>query len=76
MLPLPTCCHLQAETVPMGLVGEDAAAFDVNKQSVQSWGTFFGLLTGVLGLLYLVNGATFEAIARLRVCQSVLGLRV
>ena len=37
------------------LVGEDAAAFDIGKQSVQSWGAFFGLLTGVLGLLYLVR---------------------
>ncbi|GAX73050.1 hypothetical protein CEUSTIGMA_g503.t1 [Chlamydomonas eustigma] len=36
------------------LVGEDAAAFDVQRQSLKSWGLFFGLLTGVLGLLYLV----------------------
>lgn len=36
------------------LVGEDAAAFDVSQQSLQSWGLFFFLLTSVLGALYLV----------------------
>ncbi|GFH05571.1 NnrU domain-containing protein [Haematococcus lacustris] len=34
--------------------GEDAAQFDIQQQSAQSWTIFFGLLTGVLGLLYLV----------------------
>lgn len=34
--------------------GEDAAAFDLNRQSLKSWGIFFGLLSGVLGLLYAV----------------------
>nr|QIW94440.1 carotene synthesis related protein [Dunaliella salina] len=39
---------------PAGLVGEDAAAFDVSQQSTKSWALFTGLLTGVLGLIYLV----------------------
>lgn len=34
--------------------GEDAAAFDLSQQSVQSWGLFVGLLTGVMALLYAV----------------------
>lgn len=34
--------------------GEDAAAFDLSNQSVKDWGAFFGLLTVVLGGLYLV----------------------
>lgn len=38
-----------------GLVGEDAAAFELSKQSLTSWGLFVGLLTGVMGLLYLVS---------------------
>ena len=36
-------------------IGEDAAAFDVSKQSLNSWALFFGLLTGVLGMIYLVS---------------------
>ncbi|KAJ9518698.1 hypothetical protein QJQ45_018720 [Haematococcus lacustris] len=38
----------------LGRPGEDAAQFDIQQQSAQSWTIFFGLLTGVLGLLYLV----------------------
>lgn len=37
------------------LAGEDAAAFDVSQQSLASWGWFFALLTGVLGLIYVVS---------------------
>ena len=37
------------------LVGEDAAVFDPSQQSLRSWGLFAGLLTGVLGLLYVVS---------------------
>ena len=37
------------------LVGEDAAVFDPSQQSLQSWGLFAGLLTGVLALLYVVR---------------------
>jgi hypothetical protein len=40
---------------PPQLVGEDAAAFDVSSQKSSSWTLFFGLLTGVLGALYLVG---------------------
>ena len=36
------------------MVGEDAAAFDLSAQSAASWGLFFGLLTGVLALLYAI----------------------
>jgi hypothetical protein len=36
-------------------VGEDAASFDFGQQSVRSWAIFFGLLTTVLGALYLVS---------------------
>ncbi len=39
------------------LIGEDAAKFEVEKQKASSWALFFGLLTGVLGLLYLVRPA-------------------
>jgi hypothetical protein len=39
----------------IGPIGEDAAAFDVSKQSLNSWALFFGLLTGVLGMIYLVS---------------------
>lgn len=49
-------CRVQApdqpHTNPGALVGEDAAAFDFNQQSLRSWGIFFGLLTGVLGAIY------------------------
>ena len=37
------------------LVGEDAAAFDASNQSLKAWSLFFGLLTFVLGLLYVVR---------------------
>lgn len=37
------------------LVGEDAAAFDLQKQSATSWALFTVLLSGVLGMLYLVR---------------------
>eukprot|EP00798_Chlamydomonas_sp_ICE-L_P014727 gene14727-20771_t len=37
-----------------GLVGEDAADFSIEKQSVKSWGIFFVLLTVVLAALYEV----------------------
>ena len=37
------------------LVGEDAAVFDLSKQSLQSWVLFGALLTGVSALLYPVR---------------------
>ena len=37
------------------LVGEDAAFFDVEKQTTKSWTLFTGLLVGVLGLVYVVR---------------------
>lgn len=37
------------------LVGEDAAAFDWSKQSLQSWGLFVALLSSVLGAMYVVS---------------------
>ena len=40
------------------LVGEDAAFFDVEKQTTKSWTLFTGLLLGVLGLMYVVRPAT------------------
>lgn len=39
------------------LVGEDAAFFDVEKQTTKSWTLFTGLLLGVLGLIYVVRPA-------------------
>ena len=39
------------------LVGEDAAYFDVEKQTTKSWTLFTGLLVGVLGLIYVVGPA-------------------
>lgn len=36
------------------LVGEDAAAFELEQQTVKSWAVFFALLTSVLGGLYVV----------------------
>lgn len=48
----------QAQEDPVAIqerVAEDAASFDFNKQSVKSWGIFFGLLTTVMGALYLVS---------------------
>jgi len=45
----------EAQQTKLGLVGEDAAAFDVSQQSTKSWALFTGLLTGVLGLLYVVG---------------------
>ena len=44
-----------ATPVPSSLVGEDAAVFSVERQSLTSWGLFLGLLTGVLGLIYLAS---------------------
>ena len=38
-----------------GLVGEDAAVFELGQQSAQSWGLFVALLTGVSALLYAVR---------------------
>ena len=35
-------------------IGEDAAAFDINEQNKSSWVLFFGLLTGVLALIYVL----------------------
>ncbi len=40
------------------LVGEDAAFFDVQKQTTKSWTLFTGLLLGVLALIYVVRRAT------------------
>jgi hypothetical protein len=51
----------QQNQLSTSLVGEDAAAFDVQRQSIKSWGLFFGLLTGVLGLLYVVNTESIPA---------------
>ena len=42
------------------LVGEDAAFFDVEKQTTKSWTLFTGLLLGVLGLIYVVRLAVQE----------------
>ena len=39
-----------------GLVGEDAAMFELGQQSAQSWGLFVALLAGVSALLYAVRG--------------------
>lgn len=51
-----TCQAARGEEVRTGeLVGEDAASFDVEKQSVKSWSLFFVLLTTVLGALYVVR---------------------
>ena len=36
------------------MVGEDSAAFDIEKQTKEAWTLFFGLLTGVLGLIFVV----------------------
>lgn len=46
----------EPEPAPAGvaLVGEDAAAFSLEQQTVKSWTIFFALLTGVLGLIYAV----------------------
>ena len=43
------------------LVGEDAAVFDPSQQSLRSWGLFAGLLTSVLGLLYVVSATSDKA---------------
>ncbi|GLC43362.1 15-cis-zeta-carotene isomerase [Pleodorina starrii] len=42
------------EAASTKLIGEDAAAFDLEKQSVKSWALFVALLSTVLGALYLV----------------------
>ncbi|KXZ44175.1 hypothetical protein GPECTOR_71g536 [Gonium pectorale] len=55
-IPGVACRAAQQEpeaTTPQ-LVGEDAASFDLEKQSLQSWGLFVALLSVVLGALYVV----------------------
>ena len=37
-----------------GPVGEDAASFDFESQSLKSWAAFVGVFAGVMGLLYVV----------------------
>lgn len=37
------------------LIGEDAAFFDVQRQTTKSWTTFTALLVGVLALIYVVS---------------------
>lgn len=54
------CRAAEPEATPQppageGLVGEDAAAFDLSKQSLQSWAIFSALLSVVLAALYLVG---------------------
>lgn len=44
-------------------VAEDAASFDFGQQSVKSWALFFGLLTTVMGALYLVGNAPEAPVA-------------
>ncbi len=55
--PTVVCRATQQESEAPSLVGEDAAAFALEKQSVKSWGLFFFLLTTVLGALYVVGPA-------------------
>jgi hypothetical protein len=43
------------QTAEQQLVGEDAAAFDLSKQSLKSWGIFGVLLTSVLAAMYVVS---------------------
>lgn len=47
--------QLESSSDSSQLVGEDAAAFDFSKQSLQSWGLFVALLSTVLGAMYLVS---------------------
>lgn len=54
---------------PLPMVGEDAASFDVKQQTTQSWALFTVLLTGVLGLIYLVGG-TFFVVACMMTTQG------
>jgi hypothetical protein len=60
---LITACRTQApeqvdlQTAEQQLVGEDAAAFDLSKQSLKSWGLFGVLLTSVLGAMYMVGAS-------------------
>lgn len=67
---LLTSCRTQApeqvdlQTAEQQRVGEDAAAFDLSKQSLKSWGVFGVLLTGVLGAMYMVGPSHSE-------CQSL-----
>lgn len=60
------------------LIGEDAAKFEVEKQKASSWALFFGLLTGVLGLLYLVRLAWGSMMTKTRAmdvdCYAAAGL--
>ncbi len=53
-LALRASTQEEAPSAP-SLVGEDAAAFDVQQQSVKSWTLFFVLLTTVLGALYAAS---------------------
>jgi len=48
--PPPSTTNTTTQT----LVGEDAAFFDLSQQSLQSWGLFFALLSGVSALLFAV----------------------
>lgn len=48
--------NTQLQQAPQQLVGEDAAVFQLEKQSLKSWALFGGLLTGVSALLYAVGG--------------------
>eukprot|EP00879_Flechtneria_rotunda_P002691 GHRR01002897.1.p1 GENE.GHRR01002897.1~~GHRR01002897.1.p1 ORF type:complete len:366 (+),score=54.74 GHRR01002897.1:444-1541(+) len=50
----PEQIDLQTAQTAQELIGEDAAAFDLSKQSLKSWGVFSVLLTTVLGAMYLV----------------------
>ena len=53
------------------LVGEDAAFFDVEKQTTKSWTLFTGLLIGVLGLIYVVRIAVaFKATKQSYTCRQ------
>jgi len=52
--PRARCQGASSEGGDPELVGEDAAAFDLEEQTAAAWVTFFGLLTGVLGGLYVV----------------------
>eukprot|EP00879_Flechtneria_rotunda_P023089 GHRR01024408.1.p1 GENE.GHRR01024408.1~~GHRR01024408.1.p1 ORF type:complete len:122 (+),score=14.57 GHRR01024408.1:444-809(+) len=51
----PEQIDLQTAQTAQELIGEDAAAFDLSKQSLKSWGVFSVLLTTVLGAMYLVS---------------------
>ncbi len=44
------------------IVGEDAAMFSLQDQSISAWGIFTILLLAVLGVLYAVSGTDFSRI--------------